>query len=76
MDLPGLDDLKASGMLDRRPAIETIPGSRDLFSQEDGGQGAGMGVENTQDVGEVEQDYIDSAEADLEQNRVEELEEI
>ena len=33
-DLPGLDDLKASGLLDRRPAIETIP---DLFdkSEED-----------------------------------------
>ncbi len=26
MDLPGLDDLKASGLLDRRPAIEAIPG--------------------------------------------------
>ncbi len=70
MDLPGLDDLKASGMLDRRPAIETIPGTRDLFSQEDGGQGAAMGVENTNEVGEVLQDYIDSAEADLEQERV------
>ena len=31
-DLPGLDELKASGLLDRRPAIETIP---DLFDQED-----------------------------------------
>ncbi len=31
MDLPGMDDLKASGILDRRPAIETIP-SDDLFS--------------------------------------------
>jgi len=31
-DLPGLDDLKASGLLDRRPAIETIP---DLFDQSD-----------------------------------------
>lgn len=30
-DLPGLDELKASGLLDRRPAIETIP---DLFDQE------------------------------------------
>ncbi|MCC7304879.1 MAG: SMC-Scp complex subunit ScpB [Alphaproteobacteria bacterium] len=29
-DLPGLDDLKASGLLDRRPAIEAIP-SGDLF---------------------------------------------
>lgn len=30
-DLPGLDDLKASGLLDRRPAIEAIPSSGDLF---------------------------------------------
>jgi segregation and condensation protein B len=30
-DLPGLDDLKASGLLDRRPAIEAIPASGDLF---------------------------------------------
>ncbi len=30
-DLPGLDDLKASGLLDRRPAIEAIPSSDDLF---------------------------------------------
>ncbi len=32
MDLPGLDDLKASGLLDRRPAIEAIP-SGDLFEK-------------------------------------------
>ncbi|MCK5284586.1 MAG: SMC-Scp complex subunit ScpB [Alphaproteobacteria bacterium] len=31
-DLPGVDDLKASGLLDRRPAIEAIPGSDDLFT--------------------------------------------
>lgn len=39
MDLPGLDDLKASGLLDRRPAIEAIPGghfeSGDLFAGQD-----------------------------------------
>lgn len=35
-DLPGIDDLKASGLLDRRPAIETIPGSGDLFAGQDG----------------------------------------
>ena len=29
MDLPGMDDLKASGLLDRRPAIEAIPGAND-----------------------------------------------
>lgn len=33
MDLPGMDDLKASGLLDRRPAIETIPAANDLFTQ-------------------------------------------
>lgn len=33
MDLPGLDDLKASGLLDRRPAIETIPAANDLFTK-------------------------------------------
>lgn len=33
-DLPGLEDLKASGLLDRRPAIETIPGAAgDLFDR-------------------------------------------
>lgn len=31
MDLPGLDDLKASGLLDRRPAIEALPEAPDLF---------------------------------------------
>ncbi len=35
MDLPGLDDLKASGLLDRRPAIEAIPASGDLFAGQD-----------------------------------------
>jgi len=35
MDLPGLDDLKASGLLDRRPAIEAIPTSGDLFEEVD-----------------------------------------
>lgn len=32
MDLPGMDDLKAAGLLDRRPAIDAIPGEDDLFS--------------------------------------------
>ena len=34
MDLPGLDDLKASGLLDRRPAIEAAALSGDLFGDE------------------------------------------
>jgi len=34
-DLPGLDELKASGLLDRRPAIDALPDAQDLFGQED-----------------------------------------
>lgn len=30
-DLPGLSELKATGLLDTRPAIDTIPGAADLF---------------------------------------------
>lgn len=37
MDLPGLDELKSSGLLDRRPAIETIGGTGDLFGDNDSG---------------------------------------
>ncbi len=35
MDLPGLDELKAAGLLDKRPAIDTVPDSRDLFDNAD-----------------------------------------
>lgn len=35
MDLPGLDELKASGLLDRRPAIETVRMTEDLFDDND-----------------------------------------
>ncbi len=36
-DLPGLDELKSSGLLDRRPAIETLPGEGgDEGTDEDG----------------------------------------
>ncbi len=34
-DLPGLDELKASGLLDRRPAIETIPETSELFESDE-----------------------------------------
>jgi segregation and condensation protein B len=34
-DLPGLEELKASGLLDKRAAIETIPDSADLFENAD-----------------------------------------
>lgn len=40
VDLPGMDEMKASGLLDRRPAIETLA-PEDLFS----GQNRAEGVE-------------------------------
>jgi segregation and condensation protein B len=45
-DLPGLAELKASGLLDTRPAIDTIPGARDLFSAEN------TANENNPEIGE------------------------
>ena len=33
-DLPGLDELKSAGLLDRRLAIETVPGTAELFEEE------------------------------------------
>ena len=39
LDLPGMEELKASGLLDRRPAIEAIPDTsgetEDLFARQD-----------------------------------------
>lgn len=58
MDLPGLDDLKASGLLDRRPAIDAIPGTSDetgdLFSGQD-------------DAEEVEDAYLEESLEDEEE---------
>jgi len=34
-DLPGLDDLKSSGMLDRRPAIDTVPMTAEMFNEDE-----------------------------------------
>ncbi len=33
-DLPGLDELRASGLLDRRPAMENLPSTGELFDEE------------------------------------------
>lgn len=36
-DLPGMEELKASGLLDKRPAIEAMPGTTsDLFGDQEG----------------------------------------
>lgn len=64
-DLPGLDDLKASGLLDRRPAIETVPTSDDLFA----------GQEEEEEVEEPE-NADDDFEDEIVEEREEELEEL
>ena len=62
MDLPGMDDLKASGMLDRRPAIDAIPSaSDDLFSAMDD---------------ESDDDVADDDEEEYEEEDEDELEEV
>ncbi len=45
VDLPGMDEMKVSGLLDRRPAIDTIH-QEDLFT----GQSTQEGVESEDDV--------------------------
>ncbi len=35
VDLPGIEDLKAAGLLDRRPAIETVPMTGEMFDDDD-----------------------------------------
>jgi segregation and condensation protein B len=49
MELPGLDELKASGLLDRRPALETLS-TGDLFED------SATGTDAQEDAGEEEED--------------------
>jgi segregation and condensation protein B len=56
MDLPGLDDLKASGLLDRRPAIDTLGMGGDLFGEEAENRALGR------DLADVRQDRINELE--------------
>jgi segregation and condensation protein B len=70
MDLPGMDELKASGMLDRRPAIEAIPSSNDLFAAGEDD----IAEEDPEYKGEFDSDFEDDDEEEYE--REEELEEI
>lgn len=62
-DLPGLEDLKASGLLDRRPAIEAIPGSEDLFD----GQDEEEGIEEAEDD-DLEEEMEDDIEEESEED--------
>jgi segregation and condensation protein B len=64
-DLPGLDDLKASGLLDRRPAIEAIP-SGDLFEKITAEE------QREKDEADDEDDY--ESDDDLESDEIEDAE--
>lgn len=50
-DLPGMDEMKASGLLDRRPAIETVS-QGSLFSGQTGGEGVEEGAFSVVDEGD------------------------
>ena len=50
MDLPGMDEMKASGLLDRRPAIQTVTHQDDLFA----GQKTMEGVEGITHISDGE----------------------
>ena len=54
-DLPGLDDLKASGLLDRRPAIDTLSETGDMFALD----GDEASVDDEAGDSDSEDDYDD-----------------
>jgi segregation and condensation protein B len=68
-DLPGLEDLKASGLLDKRPAIDTIP-TGDLFdqvaSEEDAGEEDDEEFDDDEDVEEDSENDFDDEELEEE----------
>lgn len=59
-DLPGMEDLRASGLLDRRPAIEAIPGAGDLFAAAHEKQEEAR--EEAQALADLAEDYADNTE--------------
>jgi segregation and condensation protein B len=69
-DLPGLEDLKASGLLDKRPAIDAIPSSGSLFGDDLPEIGED---EDMDDDSEFEDDDEDSEDAEFDDE--EEMEE-
>ncbi len=55
MDLPGMDEMKVLGLLDRRPAIDTVQ-QNDLFS----GQSGAEGVEDDEPMGRADEErYVE-----------------
>ncbi len=59
MDLPGMDEMKASGLLDRRPAIDTVHQQDDLF---DSTAPTGLDMPTGQGGSEVVEEDLDHIE--------------
>ncbi len=76
MDLPGLDDLKASGLLDRRPAIDALA-TGSLFGDDEESDlaDAESGEENEEDELRALEDEADADEEAARSNADEESEE-
>lgn len=63
-DLPGMEDLKAAGLLDKRPAIEAMPTTSDLFDEK-----MDIGAEPITDedlMGKLEEERDEALEIEIE----------
>jgi segregation and condensation protein B len=65
-DLPGMDELKAAGLLDKRPAIEAMPATGDLFEE---GRNDDLAPEITDEdlVGKLTEEGSDDEDEDAEE---------
>ncbi len=57
MDLPGMDEMKASGLLDRRPAIDKVHEQEDLFDGNPSEHGEGGQMDEDDVEEEAEEPY-------------------
>lgn len=60
-DLPGMDELKAAGLLDKRPAIEAMPAAGDLFAEGEAREGIEPEITDEDLVGKALEDEDDVA---------------
>ncbi len=67
-DLPGMEELKESGLLDKRPAIEAMPITSDMFDED---INKGKEMEDPQEV--TDEDLIGTTDSDEVDNLPEEL---
>ena len=77
-DLPGLDELKASGLLDRRPAIDTVKMTGELFGADEADLEADLDYELSNDTRhnhEDEEISEEGLEVDAEMDNTDDLEE-